>query len=401
MMLRHALDGLTVIDFTQVAAGPVCTMLLADMGARVIKVESPEGDLGRKLGPAWIGDDSALYHAFNRNKEGIALDLKTEGGRAVARRLVDGADIVVESMRPGAMARLGLGADSVLEACPHLIYCSISAYGQTGPYAARAGVDGIVQADSGLMSLLGTPGTPPGKVQTPAVDVMTGYVACLGVLAKLHQLRRTGRGGHLDVNLMNAALALQQPSLASYLADGRLPDRLGSAAPYSAPNEALEASDGWLMVAAYHGNRWQTLCEVLGVSHLAEDPRFASSSCRVAHRGDMVKLLTEVTRTRPVSYWLERLQAADILCAPVATYADVERHPQVAANGMLPEISHPRLGAIRGPGFPIDSRESNAQAHRPAPSYGEHTRSVLEELGWDDAGVMHLVKEGAVACSAA
>ena len=239
-MLRNALDGLIVVDFTQIGAGPTCTMLMADMGARVIKVESPEGELGRGLGPAWIGDDAALFHGFNRNKLGVSIDLKSVSGVAVAMRLIAGADVVVESMRPGVMSRLGLGFDQLAEQHPGLIYCSISAYGQSGPYADRAGVDGIVQADSGLMSLIGIEGSEPCKVQAPVVDVMTGYVASMAILAKLAQRARDERGGHLDVNLLNCALALQQSSITSYFADGELPVRAGSAAPYSAPNQAFE-----------------------------------------------------------------------------------------------------------------------------------------------------------------
>src|SRR5690606_9969924 len=203
VMLRNALQGLTVLDFTQIAAGPTCTMLLADMGARVIKIEPPEGDLGRTLGPAWVGESSALYHGFNRGKQGLCLDLKNPAGLAVAKRLVEEADVLIESMRPGVMARLGLGYEELSASHPALIYCSISAYGQQGPYADRAGVDGILQADSGLMSLIGIPGAPPCKVQAPVVDVVTGYMACMAILAKFQARHRDGQGGHLDVSLID------------------------------------------------------------------------------------------------------------------------------------------------------------------------------------------------------
>ena len=395
-MLRHALDGLTVIDFTQIGAGPTCTMLLADMGARVIKIEAPDGELGRGLGPAWIGADSALFHGFNRNKLGVALDLKSPQGLAVAKRLVAGAGVVVESMRPGVMSRLGLGHEQLAAEHPSLVYCSISAYGQVGPYADRAGVDGIVQADSGLMSLIGLPGGEPCKVQAPIVDVMTGYVACVGVLAKLAQRSRDGRGGQLDVNLLNAALVLQQSSLTGYLADCAQPVRCGSAAPYSAPNQAFETADGWIMVAAYMPQRWEKLCRLLGLAQLLSDPRFATSPLRVANRDAMVEALTEVLRTRTTDEWLPRLREADILCAPVATYADVVAHPQVAANGMVSEVPHPTLGAIRMPGFPIDSAAANAQPFRAAPSCGQDTWAVLRDAGYADGDIAALLDCGAV-----
>lgn len=400
-MLRDALQGLTVIDFTQIGAGPTCTMLLADMGAKVVKIEPPGGELGRGLGPGWIGDDAALFHGFNRNKLGVALDLKSPDGIAVARRMIAGADIVVESMRPGVMERLGLGYAQLAQAHPGLIYCSISAYGQDGPYAGRAGVDGIMQADSGLMSLIGPPDGEPCKVQAPVVDVMTGYVACVGVLARLAQRASDGQGGHLDVSLFNAALALQQSSLTSYCADGQLPRRVGSAAPYSAPNQAFRTADGWIMVAAYMPERWRRLCEVLGLETLADDPRFATSPLRVANRAAMVDALNGVFSTRSTDTWLARLQQADILCAPVATYDDVMTHPQLAANGMLQTISHPALGDIRMPGFPINSAQENARPARPAPACGEHTEAVLRQLGYSGEDIARLRASGAIHCAEA
>ncbi|SOZ38874.1 CaiB/BaiF CoA transferase family protein [Cupriavidus neocaledonicus] len=398
-MLRDALDGLTVIDFTQIGAGPTCTMLLADMGARVIKVEPPGGELGRGLGPGWLGDDSALFHGFNRNKLGVALDLKSPEGLAVARRMAAEADIVVESMRPGVMERLGLGHAGLSTLNPALVYCSISAYGQDGPYAGRAGVDGIIQADSGLMSLIGMPDGEPCKVQAPVVDVMTGYVACVGILSKLAQRARDGQGGHLDVSLLNAALALQQSSLTSYCADGRLPERAGSAAPYSAPNQAFRTADGWIMIAAYMPERWRRLCDVLGLPALADDPRFATSPLRVANRAAMVEALTSVLVTRPTDAWLAVLQDADILCARVATYEDLMAHPQVAANRMVQRIPHQTLGEVRMPGFPINSVQENALPARPAPACGQHTQTVLGELGFSAAQIAALQARGAVHCA--
>lgn len=400
-MLRSALEGLTVIDFTQIGAGPTATMLMSDMGARVIKVEPLDGELGRGLGPGWIGDDSALFHAFNRNKLGISLDLKAPEGVTIARRLVAGADIIVESMRPGVMERLGLGYEQASRDHPALIYCSISAYGQGGPYADRAGVDGIVQADSGLMSLIGVEGSEPCKVQAPVVDVMTGYVAVVGILAKLAQRSHDGRGGYLDVNLLNTALALQQSSLASYLADGELPVRAGSAAPYSAPNQAFRTADGWIMVAAYMPDRWRRLCETLGLPALIDEPRFATSPLRVANREAMVEALTQVFITRSTDAWLEVLRSADILCARVATYADVVRHPQVEANRMLAEVPHATLGTIRMPGFPISSGASNSQAMRPAPACGQDTASVLRELGYLEGEITALCKRRIIRCGEA
>jgi crotonobetainyl-CoA:carnitine CoA-transferase CaiB-like acyl-CoA transferase len=328
----------------------------------------------------------------------VSLNLKSPDGVAVAKRLAEDADVVVESMRPGVMARLGLGHPELAKAHPSLIYCSISAYGQTGPYADRAGVDGIIQADSGLMSLVGVPDSEPCKVQAPIVDVMTGYVACMGVLAKLARRAHDGQGGHLDVNLMNSALALQQSSITSYFADRELPVRCGSAAPYSAPNQAFETADGWIMVAAYTPDRWDRLCRLLGLPQLIEDPRFATSPLRVANRMQMVEALTRVFRTRPSAEWLPVLKDADILCARVATYEDVIEHPQVAANRMIGELRHAELGTIRMPGFPINSAEANARPSRPAPSCGQDTREVLRGAGYTDDDIEALREWGAIHC---
>jgi crotonobetainyl-CoA:carnitine CoA-transferase CaiB-like acyl-CoA transferase len=383
-MLRLALEGVVVVDFTQIAAGPTCTMLLADMGADVIKVEPPEGELGRRLGPGWIGNDSSLFHAVNRNKRGVALDLKSSKGLSAARKLVAQADVVVESMRPGVMTRLGLGFAELSAADPRLIYCSISAYGQQGPYAQHAGVDGILQADTGLMGLIGSPNSEPAKVQAPIVDAVTGYLACIGILGKLAQRARDGQGGQLDISLMNAAISLQQSAIGDYLATGRKPRKIASAAPYSAPNEAFETADGWIMVAAYSGNRWNELCDVLGLLEFAADERFATSSKRVANRDVMRQSLTPVFTTRPTDHWLGLLRARDIFCAPVADYDGLMRHPQVSASAMIVSMSHPSVGTIRVPGFPINSVESNAREHAAAPGVGEHTDETLRRFGLSD-----------------
>jgi crotonobetainyl-CoA:carnitine CoA-transferase CaiB-like acyl-CoA transferase len=395
-MLGDALKGIRVLDFSQIAAGPLCSMLLADLGAQVIKVEPPGGDLGRTLGPAWIGEDSALFHAFNRGKQGICLDLKHVEGVDIARTLAAQADVVLESMRPGVMARLGLGYEQLRQDHPSLVYCSISAYGQAGPYAQRAGVDGILQADSGLMSLIGVPGAEPCKVQTPVVDVITGHIACTAIVTKLLQRARDGEGGHLDVNLLNSAIALQLPSIASYLNDGILPERIGSAAPYSAPNEAFQTSDGWIMVAAYMGDRWKRLCDAIGRDDLVTDTRFATSRARTANRSAMREALNATFRARTTQEWLAILQEADILCAAVAGYDDLVQHPQVTCNHMLTTVDVPHHGPVRLPGFPVNSAEENARPRSPAPTLGQHTRELLGSCAMGEARLDALFSAGVI-----
>jgi crotonobetainyl-CoA:carnitine CoA-transferase CaiB-like acyl-CoA transferase len=381
-MFRNILADITVLDFTALGAGPMCTMLLGDMGANVIKVEPPQGELGRTLGPGWIGEDCTAYYGFNRNKRSISIDLKTEQGRQLARRLMETADVVVESMRPGTMQKLGLDYDSARRLRERIIYCSISAYGQTGPYAGRAGVDGILQADCGLMSIIGSrDSAEPCKVQAPVVDVTTGYIACLAVVARLLDLHRRGEGGYVDISLMNSAFTLQQTSITNYLKEQAVPEKMGSAAPYSAPNEAFPTQDGWIMVAAYNGTRWPDLCKVLGVPRLADDPRFATSSKRVLNRPAMREALSEAFACKPTAQWLALLEQADILCARVSDYADLEAHPQARHNGIFTQFEHPLHGVIRTLGFPINSAHENSQPHRLPPACGEHRQFILEELG--------------------
>jgi crotonobetainyl-CoA:carnitine CoA-transferase CaiB-like acyl-CoA transferase len=382
-MFRNILDGVKVVDFTHVGAGPMCTMLLGDMGADILKVEPRGGELGRKLGPGWIGEDCTAYYGFNRNKRSIAIDLKSGRGREIAQKMAADADVVVESLRPGAMRKLGLDYETLKQGHDALIYCSISAYGQQGPYAARPGVDGILQADSGLMSIIGHQNVPePCKVQAPVVDVTTGYIAALAVMAKLLERSKGGTGGHIDVNLLNAAMVLQQTSITNYLSEGAVPERMGSAAPYSAPNEAFQTRDGWIMVAAYNGSRWEDLCGVLERPELAADPRFATSSDRVVNRQAMQALLTQSFIEADTAHWLARLMQADILCAKVSDYVDLEQHPQANANGMFTGFEHPVFGAIRTVGFPINSAQSNASPHTLPPACGEHSAQILAEHGY-------------------
>lgn len=396
-MLRESLRGLTVVDFTQIGAGPTCTMFLSDLGANVIKIEPPGGDTGRKLGPPWYRGYSPVFVAFNRGKRSICINLKSEQGRAVAFDLAARADVVVESFRPGVMDRLGLGYGALKAKDERLIYCSISAYGQSGPYAGRAGVDGILQAASGLMELIGSEGTEPCKVQAPIVDVTTGYIGTIGVLAALADRERTGQGAHLDVSLFASAVALQQSAITTFLGEGKQPDKIGSAAPYSAPNEAFQANDGWIMLAAYTRDLWPRLCRILGLDDLAEDPRFATSSDRVLNRHEMRKLLAPAFRRESCAYWLERLEANDILSIKVADYNDLLRNPQLDHLGMIAEARHAAGGTFRMPAFPINSAEQSPAKAASLPDLGEHTREILEESGYSAGQIDAFLSCGVVA----
>lgn len=381
---ERSLTGLRVVDFTQVAAGPTCSMMLGDRGADVIKIEPPTGDIGRELGPPWLNEHSVIHLAVNRNKRGIVLDLKKDSDVEFARSLVRDADILVESFRPGVMDRLGLGAERLLELNPRLIYCSISAYGQDGADREKPGVDGAVQAVSGLMSTIGFPDGPPIKAQAPIVDIVTGFLATLAIMDALLERSNSGRGTRLDVSMYACAMHLQQTALASYLTSGELPRRTGNAAPYSAPNEVYETANGWMLVAAYHPRRWVSFCECLGMTELMEDQRFATSALRVANRGELTALVAPVLKKRPTDEWIAMLSAVDIICSPVLDYQAVTSSEQFIRASLSARVTQPGVGEIQVIGpmcFDEAMHQRQNPTIRPAPRLGEHTAEIRSPTG--------------------
>ncbi|VTU23069.1 Succinyl-CoA:(R)-benzylsuccinate CoA-transferase subunit BbsF [Variovorax sp. PBS-H4] len=379
-MLANSLEGLKVIDFTQVMAGPTCTLCLADLGADVIKVESPVGDLARALSP-WIHGESVPYMALNRNKRSVMLDLKQPEQCQAAQQLIAKADILVESFRPGVMARLGLDYATVSAANPGLIYCSVSAYGQHGAARDLPGVDGVLQAVSGLMSVTGAPDGEPCKVPVPVVDLVTGSFATISVLAALAERQRTGLGQHVEASMFASAIALQHVSFASYFADGHVPGPQGHAASYSTPNEALRCADGWIMVAAYHPARWQALCAAIGAPELASDPRFAENNSRLHHREALLRLLEARMLGQPRAFWLEQFTAVDIICGPINNYAEVAQSAPFVEAALAESLQHPVAGALTLPRSVLGAVGERPRARRAAPTLGQHTREVLVECG--------------------
>jgi len=377
MSLANALSGIRVIDFTQIASGPTCTLMLADLGADVIKVEPPSGDVARTFGPPWIDGVGATFLALNRNKRGVVLDLKVAGDVARAHQLVRDADVVVENFRPGVMARLGLGYEAMQSDNPRLVYCSISAYGQKGSWRGRAGVDGVLQAITGLMSLAGEAGSGPIKVQAPILDVVTGFLAASAVQAALHDRARTGRGQWVDLSMLASSLMLQQTALAGYLLSGDLPVKCGSAAPYAAPNESFATRDGWIMIAAYQPDRWRKLCETLGAPALADDARFARLPDRIANRAALVAALEVILRTRDTADWIAVLEAADVLCAPIAEYDSVVALEPVVDNALLVDVPHATRGSIRTVGCGLGGRAADLPVRYGAPRLGEHNAELF------------------------
>jgi crotonobetainyl-CoA:carnitine CoA-transferase CaiB-like acyl-CoA transferase len=394
--INDALKGIRVLDFTQIGAGPLCGMQLGDMGAEVIKVEAPTGDIGRKLGPPWQNGESVISMCFNRNKRSLIVDLKKTEGVVLIKRLAKTSDVILESFRPGVMDRLGIGYQALRAVNPKIIFTSISAYGQTGPWKDKPGVDGIVQAVSGLMSNIGDENSPPMKVLVPAVDMVTGFVSTSSVMAALRVAELTGLGQHLDNSLYNSAMMFQLSAIASYLSSGEKPIRIGTAAPYSAPNEAYPTKDGWIMIAAYHDDRWPALCKLLGKPELSTHEDFANIPLRVANRKKLMTELTVLLASKTSAEWQVLMEAQDIICGPIADYDMVMDSPQLKHNGVIVDTPNSIAGNVRMPGMALGDRDAQARVRYGPPTLGEHSCEVLLEYGLTQQEIDALLACGAV-----
>jgi formyl-CoA transferase len=377
-----ALDGLRVLDLTQVMAGPFCTMLLADLGADVIKIENPRaGDQTRRSwGYAVHGEDSRAFLALNRNKRSVCLDLKQPDDLAAFLRLAKSADIVVENFRPGVTKRLGVDYDTLAAHIPGLIYASVSGFGQTGPYADRPGYDLIAQAMSGVMSVTGTPGGTPVKSGLPVGDLGAGMFCALGIVAAVHARTRTGEGQYVETSLFEAALAMSVWESTEYWATGQVPQALGSANRMSAPYQALRTKDGYLTLGANNERLWQRLCSVLEVTELLTDPRFVTNPDRMANRDELAAVLETRLSTATTDEWVTLLLDAGVPAGPIQDYRQVlDEDPHVKARGMVQEVDHPVEGRVRVLGSPVRMSRTPARIRRHPPLLGEHTEEVLGE----------------------
>jgi crotonobetainyl-CoA:carnitine CoA-transferase CaiB-like acyl-CoA transferase len=396
----QALAGYRVLELAHFIAGPVSGLYLADMGADVIKVEEPgAGDAARRMYDAASrpGGDSSVYLATNRNKRSVALDLTRAEGRAAFLRLVERADVVIEAYRGGVAERLGVGHDACAAVNPRIIYCSLSAFGPTGPYRAKPGLDMLVQALGGIMSVTGEPDGGPLLCGTPVVDTM-GALACgqAVVTALLHR-ERTGQGQRVDVALLDQALLANAARLVLYLANGEEIGRNGSAHPFMVPFQAFEAKDGWIYVAVWAEKLWKPFCEAIGRPDLVVDPRFVDRPTRFRHRDDLRAVVVPILRERTVADWMSRLEAADVLCVPVNDFASLPHDPQVAAGGMLVEEDHPRGGRFTTLGPAVRFAATPGTRRSPAPALGEHSDDVLAEAGFRPDEIHHLRASGVVA----
>ena len=378
------LDGVRVVDLTQVMGGPFCTMQLGDFGADVIKVEPPSGDLSRSMGGDQLripGSDNAPFFALNRNKRSIVLDLTRDHDRAVFMALARTADVVVESFRPDVTRRLGVDYATVSAANPRIIYASISGFGQTGPYADRPGFDLIAQGMSGIMSVTGEPGGAPVKCGVPIADLAVGLFAVNGILAALVARGRTGKGQHIDTSLFESALAMCVWETTEYWATGEAPDAMGSAHRLSAPYQAFRTSDGYITLAALTPQQWQRLCVTLERESLASDPRFGTNAARMANRPALVTEIEAALACRMTAEWVERLHTAGVPAGPINDLAQVFDDPHTRARRMVEEIEHPVAGRVRTLGFPLKMSETPLRVRRPPPVLGEHTAEIMRELG--------------------
>lgn len=391
------LHGIVVADLSRILAGPSCTMQLADMGARVLKIEPPGGDETRRWGPPFVGGESTYFLSVNRNKESIVLDLRTPGGCDVLHRILARADVLVENFRPGTLTKLGFGWEAMRERYPRLVYCSVSGYGQTGPRAADPGFDLIAQGEGGLMSITGQPEGPPTKVGTSQADLIAGLLATQGILLALLARPRTGRGQLVDVALLDGQISLLSYHASAWLNAGAEPRPLGNCHPTITPYETFAARDGSVNVGVGTDAMWQKLCGVLGAPSLLADESLATNAGRIAQRGTLTPRLASILATRSVDEWIARLRSAGIPAGRVQTVPEALADPQVLARAMVEAIEHPTAGTVRMPGIPIKLGHTPGSVRLPPPRLGQHTDSILlEYIGLAEHEVARLRSAGAV-----
>mgnify|MGYP002525921569 CR=1 FL=1 len=392
------LSGVKVIELAHIMAGPTCGLMLADMGADVIKVEKvPGGDDSRRFLPPDIDGESAAFMMMNRNKRGIAVNLKEGGGKEVLKRLLKTADVVIENYRIDTMDRLGLGYDDLKKENPGLIYCAISGFGRTGPYAERGGFDLIAQGMSGLMSITGEgPGRPPVKMGAPITDITAGILAAMAVSAAYVHKLKTGEGQKIDTSLFEAGIVHTYWQSAIGLATGTAPGPLGSAHPLNGPYQAFQTADGWLTLGAANQKNWLRLLEVLDAPEIADDPRFRENSDRMTRLKELECLLYVIFIRHSTEDWVSRLEAAGVPAGPVLNVNQMHEDPHALARDMIVEVPHSRLGLVKTIGLPVKFSATPGKVATGAPVYGQHSREVLAEYGFGESEIEKLIASGVV-----
>ena len=389
------LSGITVLDLTRVLSGPYCTMLLADMGARVLKIEQPgKGDDTRAWGPPFIDGESAYFLSINRNKESVTLDFKKPEARAILDRLIAQSDVLVENFRPGTLSKIGLDYTALAPVHPKLVYCSISGFGQTGPRSPEPGYDAVIQAEGGLMSITGSMDGPPYRLGVAIGDIVTGMFAAQGVLLALFSRERTGVGQLVDIGMLDSVAALLTYQAGIYFATGSAPGRIGNRHPTIVPYETFSASDGDFVLAVGNDEQWRRFCSVAG---LPDDERFATNQLRVTRYDELEPILVACLRSATRGDWIQRLTAAGVPCGAVRNLHEVFSDSQLAAREMIADVTHATVGPLRLLGTPVKLSATPGSVRTAPPTLGQHTESVLQqELGLSSAQIATLRSHGAV-----
>ena len=391
------LENLRVLDLARVLSGPYCTMVLADLGADVIKVERPgSGDDTRGWVPPFIGDESAYFLSVNRNKRSLTLDLKSDEGKEVVYRLARWADVVVENFRPGTADKLGVGYDTLRDLNPRLIYCAISGFGQTGPYRDKPGYDAIGQAMGGLMSVTGYPELPPVRFGVAIADLGAAMWSLVGILSALRVREETGRGQYIDTSLFEGQLSWLTYIAGNYFATGQTPERHGSAHPNIVPYQAFETADGNVMVTVGNDSLWQKFAVALGLDEMAADPKYRTNEKRAEHRDELTERLSKVFRKKTTDEWLEVLDESGVPAAPIQSVADVVADPHAAARDMFVKLQHPTAGEITVTGIPVKFSQTPGEITTPPPTLGQHSEEVLKELGYGPGEIAELREQNII-----
>jgi len=391
------LDDIVVVDLSRILSGPICTMLMGDMGADVIKIEPPPtGDDSRQWGPPFVGGISTYFHSINRNKRSLGLNLKAEEGRRVLWKLIERADVVIENFRPGVLEKLGFGFADVSKANPRVVYCSISGFGQTGPYRNRPGYDVIAQGESGVMDLTGTADGPPVKLGASLADIVTGLYAFHGILLALLARYRTGKGQQIDVSLLDSMVSTLTYNALIYLTTGRSPKRMGTRHPSIVPYECFQAKDGFVNVAVTNQKQWFNFCKVLGFPEMASDPRFEHMKDRLAHYDELKRIMDSVISKWTRTEVIQRMSEVGIPAGPINTVGEIMEDPQIKAREMVYELIHPEYGPLRVLGIPIKLSDTPGRIELAPPRFGQHNHEILRQMGYDEAIIATFEKTGVI-----
>jgi crotonobetainyl-CoA:carnitine CoA-transferase CaiB-like acyl-CoA transferase len=392
------LDDVFVVDLSRILSGPVCTMLLADMGAEIVKIEPPPlGDDSRQWGPPFIGGISTYFLSVNRNKKSLGLNLKTADGQAVLWKLIQRADVVIENFRPGVLDKLGFGYEAVRKTNPRAIYCSISGFGHTGPYRDRPGYDVIAQGESGVMDLTGYPDSPPAKLGASLADIVAGLYACNGICLALLARHKTGQGQHVDVSLLDGMVSTLTYHALIYLSTGRSPKRAGSRHPSIVPYETFQAKDGFVNIAVTNQKQWENFCEVLHFPQLAHDSRFEEMKARLANYATLRPMIDRVVSQMTRAEVIAAMSEVGIPVGPINSVGEALEDPQIHARKMVEELIHSEYGPLKVLGIPIKLSETPGAVENAPPRFGEHNREVLRNLGYDEREIAEFERSGTIA----